>query len=159
MAERERVNSEVIRKGYSAEEIATIYELGRLFLENGYLRKGEIVMRGLTAVAPSYLPAWLGICYVYLTGQRFDAALLAARQALRADPRSSEAMLLLVVALLSTGDYNSAGTYLGEIKEQIDFGELNNPAFVRLYQSQIERFQLRQRENIERSQVAQIKES
>ena len=158
MEERERKNSEVLRKGYSSEEIAHIYELGRLFLENGYLRKGEIVMRGLTAVAPAFLPAWLGLCYVYLTGQRFDAALLAARQALRSDPLSPESMLFLVIALLATGDYNTAGTYLGEVKELVDSGQIENPALSRLFYSQLQRFQNRNTARLTLSTVNDVQQ-
>ena len=52
-----RSPSEVLKRGYADEEVGHLYELGRLCLENGDLRRGEIVLSGITAIAPDTIPA------------------------------------------------------------------------------------------------------
>lgn len=140
---RRRSPSEVLRRGYSDEEVAHIYELGRFFLENGDLRRSELIMTGLTEVAPDFHPAWLGKAYVHLMSGDTDSALQAASHALRVQPESTEAMLYLVTCLLTVKDYNAAGTQLGEIGERIDGGLVDNPNLVRLYRAQLVRYQAR----------------
>ena len=141
-AER-RTASEVLRRGYSDEEVSRIYELGRLCLENGDVKKAEAVLTGVTQIAPDYAPAWLAMSYVQLLGKNQDAAFQAARQAYKADPNSVEAMLFLISCLLSHHDYNTAGTYLGEVAERIESGAVSHPNVVRFYRTQLARYQSR----------------
>lgn len=131
------------RRGYSDEEISAIYELGRLYLESGLFPAAENIMRGLTEVVPEFAPAWLGLCYLHTQNRNNDAALLAARQAVRMDARSVEAQLFLVACFLTSGDYNSAGTYLGEVGEAIELGGVDNPNVIRFFKAQLARYQSR----------------
>ncbi|MBN8548285.1 MAG: tetratricopeptide repeat protein [Deltaproteobacteria bacterium] len=140
---RKRQPSEVLKRGYSDEEIANIYELGRLSLENGNLRRAEAIMNGLIEVAPDFACAWLGMAYIHIQNRDFEAALQATRQALKIDPHFNEALLYLVACLLTTGDYSSAGTYLGELGELIESGGLDDPGMVRFYRTQMARYQNR----------------
>lgn len=140
-ARNERAPSEILKRGYSDDEIAHIYELGRAYLENGQMRQAENIMAGLTEVAPEFAPGWLGMCYIHIQKKNFDSALQAARQALRMELDLSEAVLFLIACLLTTGDYNSAGTYLGEIGEKIESGAVENPDVVRFYRAQLARYQ------------------
>ena len=140
---RKRLASEVLKRGYSDEEVANIYELGRLSLENGNIRRAEAIMSGLVEVAPDFSSAWLGMAYIHIQNRDFEAALQATRQALKVDPNFSPAMLYLVACLLTTGDYSSAGTYLGEIGEMIESGGLDDPSMVRFYRTQLARYQNR----------------
>lgn len=140
---RLRQPSEVLKRGYSDEEISAIYELGRLSLENGDLRRAEAIMSGLTEVAPDFACAWLGMAYLHIQNQDFEAALTATRQALRVDPNFVEATLFLVTCLLTTGDVNSAGTYLGELGEMIESGAIEDPLMIRFYRTQLARYQNR----------------
>jgi len=87
----EKRPSEVLKRGYSDHEIAHIYELGRLFLENGDLRKAESVLHGITEIAPEFAPGWLGMAYVHIQSKSNDEAVYAARQALRIEPDFTEA--------------------------------------------------------------------
>jgi len=136
-----RSPSEVLKRGYSDEEVAHLYELGRFFLENGDLRRGENVLVGLTEVAPDFAPAWLGVSYLHIQSGDFDAAIYAARQALRVEPNFAEAILFLASCLLTSGDVNTAGTYLGEVGEMIDSGAVEDPNVVRFYRAQLGRYE------------------
>jgi len=140
---RQRVPSEVLKRGYSDEELSHIYELGRFFLENGDLRRGEVIMHGIAEIAPEFSAAWLALSYVQFVNKEIDAAMNFAKRALRVDPDSTEAMLVLVAGLLSSGDFNAAGTYLGEIGEKIEAGLVDDPGAVRFYRAQLARYQSR----------------
>ena len=140
---KERSTAEVPRRGYSEEELSHIYELGRFCLENGEFRRAEAIMSGLNEVAPEFGPAWLGTCYIHTQSKNFDAAVHAARQALRADSESIEAMLFLVCCLLTTKDFNAAGSYLGEVGERFESGGVEKPNLLRYYRTQLARYQNR----------------
>jgi tetratricopeptide (TPR) repeat protein len=140
---RKRTPSEVLKRGYSDEELNHIYELSRLLLESGDFRRAETILHGINEVAPDFGPAWLGMAFVRLHEKDYDKAATHARQALRINTDSVEAMLFLACALLSTGDYNSAGTQLGEIGERIESGAIDQPNLVRFYRAQLVRYQSR----------------
>lgn len=139
----EKISTDLIKRAYSDDEIAHIYELGRLFLENGSVKQAETIMTGLTEVVPDFAPAWLGLCYIHIQDKNNDAAIYAARQACRVDPELTEAMLFLSSCLLTSGDYNSAGTYLGEVGDKIDSGAVDNPNIIRFFKAQLARYQAR----------------
>jgi tetratricopeptide (TPR) repeat protein len=138
-----RSGVETQRRGYSDEEVAHIYELGRFFLENGDFRRADTIMRGITEVAPDFAPGWLARSYIHIQAREYDEAIQMARQAFRCDPDMVEAVLYLAACLLTTGDYNAAGTYLGEVGEKIDGGAVDNPDVIRFYKSQLARYQSR----------------
>ena len=134
---------EAVRGGYTEDEISHIYELGRLHLENGNIVQAEVIMHGLNEVAPGFSAAWLASSYIAIQHKDYEAAMHAAAQALRANPDSTEAVLYLSACLMTSGDFNSAGTYLGEVGEKIDTGLVDNPNFIRFYKAQLARYQTR----------------
>ena len=140
---RQRLSSEVIKRGYSDEEIAHLYELARFSLETGETRRAELIATGLVEVAPEFEPGWLCLATVHLHGRAYEAAIGAAKQAHQLNPDSVVALLLLVTASLATGDYNSAGTFLGEVGERIDAGAVEDQNALRFYRAQLARFQAR----------------
>ena len=142
-APRKRSLVEVLKRSYSEEEVAAMYELARFCLENGDLRKAETIFQGLTEVAPDFAPAWLGSAYVHVHAKNWDAAIAASRQALRVDQKCAEALLFLSACLLSAGDFNTAGTYLGEFGDLIEGGLVESPAALRFYKAQLARYQTR----------------
>ena len=141
---RKRVPSEILKRGYSDEEILHIYELGRLFLENGDLSRGEAVMHGLNEIAPDFSPAWLGMSYIHFHSKNLEQAVECARKAVKLDPNFNEALLTMVAALMSLGDYNTAGTYLGELGEKVETSVIDDPKVIRFYRAQLARYQTRQ---------------
>ena len=134
---------EPIKRSYSDEEVESIYELGRFSAENGDLKRAEVIMRGLVEIAPDYAPAWLGMSFVHAQNHAYENAIQAARRCLKINPAMVEAELFLITFLLSTGDFNSAGTLLGEVGEKIDHGEIDNPNAIRFYRMQLARFESR----------------
>ena len=141
---RPRTASEIIKRGYTDEEIAHLFELGRLLLESGELRKAEAIFLGLIEVAQDFIPALLGLAYIYIHARDYDAAINTLRSALKVDPQSPEALLYYVTCLISTGDYSTAGSQLGELSEMIDLGEIDNPSIIRFYKVQLARYTQRQ---------------
>lgn len=142
---RRRQPSEVLRRGYSADEVAHIYELGRFFLETGATRRAETIFQGLTEAAPDFALGWLGMAVVHIYLDDYQEAVLSAQRALKVDSQLSPAMLVLSACHLTLGDYNSAGTLLGEVGELIENGQVRNPDLVRFFRIQFVRYQNRER--------------
>ena len=137
----QRSPSELLKRGYSDEELSHIYELGRLFLENGQIKRAESIFTGVSEVAPDFPAAWLGLAYIQIINASYESACRYARIVLQLDPDNVAAMLYLVPCLLSLGDLNSAGTFLGEVGERIENGSVSDPDFVRFYKMQLVRYQ------------------
>lgn len=132
-----------IKSAYSSEELVLLYSIARIGLESGQLGWAQTVLHGIVEVEPSHEAAWLGLSYVYLFEKDFDKAAFAARQALRINPYSSQALLYLSSIFISLGDLNAAGTHLGEISEQIEGGRVSNNEIIRLFRAQLARYQNR----------------
>jgi len=144
------MSSDVVRQGaqrssYSADELVDIYALGKMWLETGQVRKAEVIMQGLTSVAPDFLPGWLGMSVVQSTLGNIEAALAAAQRALRLDAQSAPAMMCVVVASLTMNDMSTAGTLLGEVGELIEAQRVTDPNVTRLYKMQLARYQSKTR--------------
>ena len=131
------------RSTYSDEEVLDMYALGRMWLESGQVRRAETVMNGLNAVAPTFVPAWLGTALVQGTLGNIEGAQDAARRALKLQPDSAEAMMFIVVTALTLGDSSTAGAFLGEIGDLIEQGKMREPNMIRLYRMQMARYQNR----------------
>jgi thioredoxin-like negative regulator of GroEL len=114
-----------------------------MWLETGQLRKAESIMGGLNEVAPDFAPAWMGTALLKALSSDFEGALVAAQQAQRLEPHNVDALLLVASMSLSLGDVSTAGTFLGEVAERIEQGEVHNPNAVRLFKMQLARFQSR----------------
>jgi tetratricopeptide (TPR) repeat protein len=113
-------------RGYSEEEINSIYELGRLSAEAGNLSRAEALARGLTEVAPEFSAAWVLLCYTDMIKKEYDAAIFSSRQALRVDPSQYTALLFLICASMHVRDYHSAGSLLGEFSEKVEAGLISD---------------------------------
>ncbi len=139
-----RQPGDLARSGYSEEEIHGIYALACTLLENGALKQAETILIGLAEVVPDFTPVLLALAYVRGQDANFDSAQSFAEQALRVDPASPEAMLYLITFLLTTGDLQTAGTYLGEIADRIESNEIQEPTLIRFFRAQMVRYQARE---------------
>ncbi len=137
---RTRKLSDVLKRGYSDQEIHHIYELARFNLENGQIAKAETILKGLVAVAPEFVPAYLGLTYIDLLNDNFDSALHNAKEAHKFDPSSPIAAIFLVTVLISIGDFTTAGSHLGEVGDVIETSPNQNSNLVRFYRAQLARF-------------------
>lgn len=135
--------SEFLKRGYSQEEVEHIYALGRLYLESGNLRQASIIFDGLIDIVPHYSPASQGRAIVALFQRDYEGAAESAQRALSADPGSVEALLLIVVSQFGLNDYNSAGTYLGEVRDTIESGNLSDKHLLRVYRMLLARYRSR----------------
>jgi len=128
---------------YSEQEVQLLYELGRLFLENGELRKAEVIFKGIVSVEPTYVAAWLGLAYLYHYSSQIDEGIAAAKKVVQLEPGSVEGSLFLVIFLYSSGEISTAGAILGEVREKVESGLVRDPNILRIYRSQLERFSSR----------------
>lgn len=141
--ETSRLQLELLKRGYSLEEIEHIYALGRIYLESGNLRQASLIFDGLADIVPTFLPAALAQSVIALFERNYSEAMKAAKRALGSNAQSIEATLLLVIAMLGLEDYNSAGTYLGEVREAIEAGTLREKNLVRIYKMLLARYRTR----------------
>jgi Flp pilus assembly protein TadD len=128
------------RSNYSKEEQLDIYALGRMCLESGQVKRAQVILRGLTTVAPEFVPGWLATAVAQATLGNVEQSLDAARQALKLQPDSAIAMIILVTTSLTLGDQSTAGTYLGELNDMIEQGAVSDPNLIRLFKMQMVRY-------------------
>ena len=128
------------RANYSKEELSDIYALAKMWLETGQIKRAEVAVKGLTTVAPEFMPGWLARCVVESSLGNVESALQAARRALKLQPESATAMMLIVTASLTIGDISTAGTYLGEVGELVEQGKIAEPNLIRLFKMQMARY-------------------
>lgn len=139
----ENQSAESLKRGYSREELENLYALGHFYLENGQWSEAESIMLGLCDVAPELALGWLGLGYVNFMNGRMDEALKSARAAQRAEPSSPEAQLMIITCLINMGDFNTAGSMLGEIGDRVAAQEITNPSLVRYFRAQLSRYENR----------------
>ena len=137
---RERKASGLVKRGYSDNEVAAIYNLARIFLESGDIRRAQVIFKGLNIIAPNFAPAFLGTCAVCVSNADYDEALRAARKAHQLDLTLVESELFLTTCLLTAKDYNTAGTLLGGIAEKVENKEVADPQIIRFFNAQLARY-------------------
>jgi hypothetical protein len=137
---RKRSPSEILKRGYSDDEIGHLYALARFFLEIGSLQKSESLLKGITEIAPDHIPSKLGLAYLSLIRSQLEEVVRLTRQVLDQSPTSALAMLYLVIASLSRSDLQTAGTYLGEIGDLIAEGMVDDGQLERIYRAQMVRY-------------------
>jgi|1048.fasta_scaffold133380_2 tetratricopeptide (TPR) repeat protein len=141
MSPRERKMSEVLKRGYSDEELSHLYELGRFFLEAGKFPKAQKIFSGIIAIAPDHLPSYLGLTNIAISNQNFDQARQYAEIARRLDPSSPLAAMFLATVMFALKDLTAVGSLLGEIGDALE-GDLNaDLSLTRFYKMQLARFQ------------------
>ena len=128
------------RASYSKEEQLDIYALAKMCLETGHCKRAELILKGLTTVVPEFVPGWLALSVAQSGLTNIEGANESARRALKLQPDSAAAMVLLVTTALTLGDKSTAGTYLGELKEVIEQGAVSDPNVIRLFKMQMVRY-------------------
>jgi Flp pilus assembly protein TadD len=137
---KENAASDALRAVYSKEEQLDIYALAKMSLETGQCKRAEVILKGLTTVVPEFLPAWLALSVAQASLGNIEGANDSARYALKLQPDSPGAMILIVATSLTMGDQSTAGTYLGELKELIEQGIVSDPNLIRLFKMQMVRY-------------------
>jgi hypothetical protein len=137
---KDNTATDASRASYSKEEQVDIYALAKMCLETGHTKRAELILKGLTTVVSDFLPGWLALSVAQATLGKVEAANESARHALKLQADSPAGMILLVTTALTLGDQSTAGTYLGELKDLIDQGIVNDPNIVRLFKMQMVRY-------------------
>ena len=140
-SEQKRTLSTALKRGYSENELAHMYELARFLLETGGIEDGTVILKGINAVAPNYVPALLALCHVHVISKNHTKALQLASRAVELEPESVDARLFLISAHLLVRDLQTAGTMLGEVGEAIESGINISSAALRLYRAHRARFE------------------
>lgn len=125
---------------YSSDQIQDIYALAKMFLETGHYRRAEKIIAGLNVIAPEFSLAWVAGALVDLSLGRLDRARDCARRALKVQSDLAEGMIMMVITSLTLGDYATAGTYLGELRDLIESGKVSDPSIIRLFKMQMVRY-------------------
>ena len=118
-----------------------IYSLGLAFIENGDISKARSIFEGLIQVDNEYLKGFLGMIYLEIESNDMTNAMKYCQKALKINPSSYEVILMYISCLISVGEYNKAGTYLGEIADAIKDNLISDYDIIRFYKSQLIRYQ------------------
>lgn len=132
----------VIKHGYSLQELTALYDIGRSLILSGELAKAELIANGLGVVGVDFSHGWLLQAYVAMMREDFDRSIFCARQALRVEPKLPEALLILVISYFNLQDFQTGGTYLGEVADLLSTTDLT-PDIRKIYETQVIRFQKR----------------
>ena len=104
---------------YSTDELVSIYELGRLYYEMGYLVPAERIFAGLAAVDGNQTAARIGLGLLKMERGLFQDATNQFRAALQAGVFPLQAKLGLVIAFLGLQELPRARSLLSELSKEI----------------------------------------
>ena len=138
-----KLQSTILKKGYSIEEVEGFYALGKLYLETGNIHQASSIFDGLVETFPDFFPALLAQSVTSLIDSDYTEAIQSAQRVLDAEPQLIEGLLLLVIGMLRTENYNSAGTYLGEVRELLESGSIKEENLIRLYKMLLAQYKFR----------------
>lgn len=122
---------------YSSEELATIYELGRLYFEMGYFAPAERVFSGLSSVDDFRTPARIGLGLVKLERGLYQEASTHFRAALQSGSFELQAKLGLCASFVAAGELSRTQSILGEISKSVEDGQELEPEERKLFEALI----------------------
>lgn len=129
--------------GYSEDQIFALYELARISIEAGELKRAEVIASGLSEIAPDFAPAFLVLAYCQVWSKDYEAASDTSEKAFKIAPEDLSVLFFVAATKLLVNDSHRAGTILGEIGEKLD-GRRDHET-ERLYKLLLARFQMRMR--------------
>jgi tetratricopeptide (TPR) repeat protein len=132
-----------IGSGYSEEEILSLYDLARISVEGGELKRAEIIATGLCEVVPDFSPAFLILAYCQVWSKDYEAASDSSERAYKISPNDLSVLFFVAATKLLVNDSQRAGTILGEIGELLE--KTRDTEAERLYRLLLARFQMRTR--------------
>ena len=114
---------------------ASIYELGKLYYEMGYLAPAERIFGGLSRIDSGGTPSRIGLGLIKLEGGLFEEAAYYFRLSLEAGNYLVQAKLGLSLCFIATSDTPRAEILLGQIEKE-HLSELSyNSGLSRLFKS------------------------
>ena len=104
---------------YTREELGSIYELGRMYFEMGYLAPAERIFAGLAGIDVGQTAAKIGLGLLKLERGLFQEATGHFRASLQAGSFPVQAKLGLVMAFLGLQEMPRARTLLAEVGKEM----------------------------------------
>ncbi|MCB0324286.1 MAG: hypothetical protein KDD69_11970 [Bdellovibrionales bacterium] len=124
---------------YSNEELAGIYELGRMYFELGYFAPAERIFNGLVVVDEGRTPARLGLGLLKLERGLYQEAGTHFRSVLESKSYEVQAKLGLCAAFVAAGDLVRAKSILDELAKTLERNPGTEPEVRRLFQAYVAR--------------------
>lgn len=119
---------------YSYDELVSIYELGRMYYEMGYLTAAERIFNGLLVVDHGRTPACIGSGLVKLERGQHSEAMQAFRVGLKSGVFALQAKVCLALVFLGAGDFQRAATLLRELQPEFESKRIVDPDLRRLWE-------------------------
>ena len=101
--------------GYSREELTSMYELGRLYYEMGYVAPAERMFAGLAGIDGNATASRIGLGLLKLERGAFQEATAHFRSALQAGTYVVSAKIGLVLAFIGLQEFARARSLLSEV--------------------------------------------
>lgn len=124
-----------VLEAYSGEELAAIYELGRLYFEMGYFPAAERIFSGLSAIDGGFTPARIGLGLLRIENGQYNDATTFFRGELPDGNYKIEAKLGMCAAFMALGEVPRARSLLGQIDKDFQAVKNLNPELQRLWQA------------------------
>ena len=100
---------------YSTKQKESLYALGRMYLELGYLIPAERIFNGIVSVDKDFAAAGLGLGMARLERGLQEEAVSAFRQVLEVEGYAFEARLGMCLAFIAQGEEDRAASVLKEL--------------------------------------------
>lgn len=120
---------------YQRDELAAIYELGRIYYEMGYFAAAERVFSGLSSSSSISAPALLGQALIRIEHKQYDDALNLLRALIQEGTLALEAKIAMCACLVAMGDFSRGKSLVVQVGRDLerDGRELTN--FRRLWEA------------------------
>lgn len=105
---------------YSNEELISIYELGRMYLEMGYYTPAERIFNGLCVVDSGTTPGRVSLGVIKLERGLFEESAQHFKRALQEGYYPLQAKLGLSVAFIGQGDISRAKSVLVQVASELE---------------------------------------
>ena len=118
---------------YAAEELAAIYELGRLYFEMGFYPAAEKIFAGLAVVDNGLTPARIGLGLIRIDNGQCNEAATYFRSELPDGHYKIQAKLGMVVSFIELGELPRARSLLGQIDKDLQNAKSPSPELEKLF--------------------------
>lgn len=104
---------------YSREELTSIYELGRLYFEMGYVAPAERIFSGLSGIDNHLTPSRIGLGLLKIERGLFQEATNVFRSVVQAGTFTLSAKLGLAIAFIGQQELGRARSLLSELEKEV----------------------------------------
>lgn len=109
---------------YSIENLFAIYQLGKMYLEHGYLSAAEKIFSGLMVVDNQQTPSRLAFGIIKLECGQLSQATEFFREELKNEKFASRARLALALSYVAEGEFLRAKAILDQLRSESEHLQL-----------------------------------